>query len=610
MTDEALFLSWHNLSLWAPDSPSQNGESWKPWKTKKPTKLLLDNLSGFAKSGSLLAIMGPSGSGKTTLLATISKRITDQLQGEILLNGKPLDKDLMMRISGFVPQQDLAVDTLTVKEHIQFMANLKMDNRLLKTQREVIVDTLIKDLSLKNCSETLLGEISGGERKRASLAVQMLTDPPLLFCDEPTTGLDSYSAATVVKMLSQLARRGKAVVCTIHQPASDVYILFDRLCLLLPGGHMAYHGDSSAVRAHFQSMGVEFLGSYNPADILLQRLNPRNRDDKIAVMTAFDNSLAKAELTKELAVISNSAGPQSFYFGIEDKFLKYYTIQRPALLLQMRLLLWRTSISMFRNSQRILLRLMMYIFTGLLVSTPYTQLALDQKGIQNFQGFHYAVITETIFCHAYSVMHTFPSEIPVLLREMANGLYKPGPYYFSKVLILVPRAIIETLLFCSVVFYVAQVKGGALGFLMFTAPVIASAVTSTAYGCFISAMFENIATASLLFVPLDFISYTFCGLFLQLSTVPFYLKWVKYISRFYYGIEAISILQWQHVDDIACSNNPDIPCIRTGEGVLEKYGFNSMNLSLDFFAMFIAFCLLHVFGFLNLKRRSKQQSIY
>ncbi|XP_075230774.1 protein scarlet-like [Lycorma delicatula] len=609
-----LVLSWQNLSLCV-TVPVQNGTTsmLMPWKrTKKESLKLLNNVSGFAKSGTLLAIMGPSGSGKTSLLAAISKRTLNGIQGEILLNGRPVDKNLMLRVSGFVPQKDLAVETLTVKEHIEFMAALKMDRRISSDQISRITHALINDLGLNDCKNTLLQDVSGGERRRLSLAVQLLTDPPILFCDEPTTGLDSYSASTVVNVLRQLASRGKVVICSIHQPSSDVFMLFNQLCLLLPGGHLAFHGDFPNCKAHFESLGFQFPTSYNPADFLLHILNPSNTVILHSLVDEFDHSIAKGALVKELDMITSLADENNvdLFFGIEERFLKFYSLKCASLTTQLQLLIWRAAISMYRNSQRVMLRFLLYIFTGLLVSSPYIGLRLDQEGIQNFQGFHYAVITETIFCHAYSVMHTFPSEIPILLREMGNGVYKPGPYYFSKVLIILPRAVLETLIFCSVVFWVAEVKGGAFGFLIFSLPVIACAITSTAYGCFISALFENITTASLLSVPIDFVSYTFSGLFLQLSTVPLYLSWLKYFSRFYYGMEAISILQWQEVEDISCSENKNIPCIRTGQGVLEKYGFSPNNLNLDFFAMFVGFFILHFLGFLTLKRRSRQQSVY
>nr|CAD7570026.1 unnamed protein product [Timema californicum] len=120
---------------------------------------------------------------------------------------------------------------------------------------------------------------------------------------------------------------------------------------------------------------------------------------------------------------------------------------------------------------------------GLLISLPYLNLNSDeQTGIQNMQGLMYLIVTETIFTYTYSVFHTFPQEIPLLLREIGNGLYKPGPYYISKMIILIPRAILGPFIYTGLIFYIAGLQGGVTGFLVFCIPVISSAIAATAYG--------------------------------------------------------------------------------------------------------------------------------
>nr|CAD7595248.1 unnamed protein product [Timema genevievae] len=144
---------------------------------------------------------------------------------------------------------------------------------------------------------------------------------------------------------------------------------------------------------------------------------------------------------------------------------------------------------------------------GLLISLPYLNLNSDeQTGIQNMQGLLYLIVTETIFTYTYSVFHTFPQEIPLLLREIGNGLYRPGPYYISKMIILIPRAILGPFIYTGLIFYIAGLQGGVTGFLLFCIPVISSAIAATAYGSVMSASFESVSTASLLSVPVDFIS--------------------------------------------------------------------------------------------------------
>lgn len=612
--EDSLTLSWHSLSVWV----KKKNEEKSTWlKQKYEHTQILNEVSGIAEPGTLVAIMGPSGAGKTTLLATISQRLKGDVEGNILVNGKSVSKSIMTRISGFVPQKDLNLLSLTVYEHLQLMAQFKMDRRLSSSHRKRRVLSLLTELGLSTCANTRLSALSGGERKKVSLAAEMLTDPPLLFCDEPTTGLDSYSACTVLEKLRQLAVQGKTVVCSIHQPASGIFDLFHSVILLAPGGQLAFQGDPQEAFYFFSSLDLVCPTSYNLAEFLVTQLSVSNVDDKKVstnfICSQFHKSTSGEVLFKKLEKIQFSQNEISNDFGYnvpDSEFQKYELIKPPKMWTQLYWLVWRSFVDIFRNPQDQLIRLAFYMFIALLISTPYVGLTIDQKGIQNMQGFLYLVIVETIFTFAYSVYHTFPSEIPMLLREISNGLYSPGPYYLSKMIVLLPRAVIEPTLFSILVFYVAGLFGGIIDIFQFCVPVIACAVAGTAYGCLISAMFESIATGSLVAVPIEQISLLFCGIYLSLSNAPVYLSWIKYMSMFYFGIEAVSILQWSKVDYIPCSDKPHMPCLSTGDQVLHQYGYRAEDFGKDLLALGIIYLVSHTVGFIALKQRSKQQAAY
>uniref|UniRef100_A0A0A9Y0I9 Protein scarlet n=2 Tax=Lygus hesperus TaxID=30085 RepID=A0A0A9Y0I9_LYGHE len=595
-----LVFTWENVCLYAVSSK----KNLLGKKTISRLKLL-HNVSGLAKAGTLCAIMGPSGSGKTTLLAALSQRSTGILQGDIELNGRPIDKNLMIRMSGFVPQQDLSFKTLTVNEHLHFMASLRMDQRVSQLQIKRIIESLCNELNLLNCRRTRLGQLSGGEMKRVSLAVQMLPDPPVLLCDEPTTGLDSFSASQVVTLLRSFAAKGKVVIASIHQPASGIFEMFDKVCLLVPGGKQAYFGDVDEAKAHFAQLGYICPQEFNSAEYFLTQMS--NHPDRLC--QKFEDSKHYRTLLKEIAALKSTSRQCTLIYGMDESFLKFYSIQTASTITQMKWLIWRSALDLYRNMQKFMFKMSIYVLTALLISLPYTRTRLDQEGIQNIQGRNYSVVTETIFTQAYAVMNTFPAEIPVLLREIGNGLYKPAPYYLSKLFILLPKAILETILFSSIIYWVAGGSGDA-GFFSFVFPIVVCAVASSAYGCCISAMFENTRTASLLAVPFDFVSYTFSGLFLQLSSVPLYLSWIKYLSRFYYGLEAMTILQWRDISSIPCPENKELPCIEDGYKVMYNYGYHPNNLLLDLSGLMIMFFVLNIVGYIFFARRSRKSSTY
>ncbi|XP_014245629.1 protein scarlet-like [Cimex lectularius] len=598
--DDSLALCWQNINVYV------NIKKKSLFRRTRLQRLkVLHNVSGVVRSGNLCAIIGPSGAGKTTLLAAIGQRNTGILHGEIHINGYTVDKKLMQKICGFVPQHNLTIDSLTVREHMNFMATLKMDRRVTKNQQSKIINSITQNLGLSKCSSTTLSKLSGGETKRVSLAVELLTDPPVLICDEPTSGLDSYTALTVIALLRQLASDNKIIICSVHQPASGIFEMFDTVSLLVSGGKLAYFGDVSAAKKFFSELGLVCPLSYNTAEFVVNQLSaiPDKLTEKF---TKSPNSLA---LQKEIESVKMTMDKCQLAYGMDEKFLKFYSVQPPSQKTQLKWLIWRSALDLIRSSQMIFFKACIYIITALIIAIPYIGTKVNQEGIQSIQGLNYTIITETMYTQAYAVLYTFPQEIPVLLREISNGVYRPAPYYFSKVLTLLPKVAIEAILFSAVIYLVTGVEMNH-GFFWFCLPVVISAIVSSAYGCCLSAAFENLPSASMLAIPLDLVSYTFSGIFLQLSTVPVYFAWVKYVSRFYYGLEAISILQWKDLKEIPCSENKDIPCINSGDNVLYSYGYHPNNLLFDLGCLLLIFLLMHTLGFIFLMRRCKKQALY
>ncbi|XP_011311325.1 protein scarlet [Fopius arisanus] len=579
---------------------------------------LLHGVSGVVKSGTLMAILGPSGAGKTSLLATISRRLKGEATGDVLLNGKPVDAHLMSRISGFVPQEDLSVETLTVQEHMEFMARMRMDRRFRTAARDQRIENLLCDLGLTESRLSKLVNLSGGERKRVSLAVQLLTEPSILFCDEPTTGLDSYSALVVVRTLRDVAARGRVVVCSLHQPASGLLELFHEV-ILLASGKVAFQGNTADATSFFASLGLHCPPTFNNAEFFVSQLSltlgSENECTKKVnwICEEFAGSSYGGKIKKTIerscnGTIEERAPHPIFAEGIlpASDFKKIHPLT------QLEWLTWRSYLDYRRNWSVILLRFFLYMSIGVLLATPYIHVTenIDQNGIQNMQGLMYLVVTETVFTFNYAVFYTFPKELPLLLRDMASGLYYPAPYYLSKIAVLIPGSIVQPFLYAALIYSIAGLKGGLTGFISFALPVILCATSASAVGCLMSASFKSIDTASLLSVPIDFLTLIFSGIYLHLENLPPRISWLKYISQFYYSAEAVSLTQWKEYDHINCPPDPEEPCISSGTGVLEKYGYVPGNYSMDLVGLVAIFALGHLAGFLAIRYRSTKEPVY
>lgn len=197
-------------------------------KRVKAKRQILKDCTGMFSPNTFTAIVGPSGCGKTTLLNLLSGRLLSQnliLDGQIMVNNKACnDINMYGEKIGYVMQQDILLATFTPRECFTFIANMRLTN-ITRAEKKAKVDEMIEVLGLKKCADTYIGNelirgVSGGEKKRTSIGVELLINPSILFLDEPTTGLDSTTALHVIQFLNKLAKHGRTIISTIHQPSS------------------------------------------------------------------------------------------------------------------------------------------------------------------------------------------------------------------------------------------------------------------------------------------------------------------------------------------------------------------------------------------------------
>ncbi|KAK8110269.1 ATPase [Apiospora kogelbergensis] len=252
-------------------------------KVKNADRQLLDHVNGWVKPGTLTALMGVSGAGKTTLLDVLAKRTTmGVISGDMLVNGKPLDASFQ-RKTGYVQQQDLHLETATVRESLRFSATLRQPQSVSQEEKFAYVESVIDMLNMRDFANAVVGVPGDGlnveQRKLLTIGVELAAKPKLLlFLDEPTSGLDSQSAWAICAFLRKLADAGQAVLCTIHQPSAVLFQEFDRLLFLAKGGKTVYFGDiganSRTLLDYFEGNGARTCAdTENPAEYMLDVVN-------------------------------------------------------------------------------------------------------------------------------------------------------------------------------------------------------------------------------------------------------------------------------------------------------------------------------------------------
>ncbi|CAL4067072.1 unnamed protein product, partial [Meganyctiphanes norvegica] len=616
-TEEGITLTWRDLSVYVPQK-----KSWfKNDRRERPFKRVLNNISGAVRPGSLVALMGSSGAGKSTLMNALAFRTPSEVvvDGDILVNGYHANRRMAL-LSGYVHQDDLFVGSLTVKEHLTFMARLRMDRRCSRNERNSRVQALLKDLGLTKVQNTRIGvpgqdkSLSGGERKRLAFATEILTDPWLLFCDEPTTGLDSYNARKLVRMMKEMAARGKTILCTIHQPSSEVFAMFDKL-LLLSEGRVAYMGSSSGALEFLDGLGHKCPSTFNPADYYIHTLavlpghELRSRDrikricDNFAVSPYSKDIDITIQYQDNLGLAQQDSGPKSPQVRGYDNNIPH----QPNWMIQLSWLTWRSLVESYRNPAIHSIRIMQKILIAFLVGLCYTNVQVNQAGIQDIEGVLFIFITENTFPSMYGVLNIFPQELPLFLREYKNGIYRADTYYLSKMISLVPGFIVDPFIFCVICYWMVGLQRHAYHFFMTLIIIIFTANTASACGSMFSAMFDSIPYVMLFLIPFDAVLLISGGLFINLKSMPWFVGWTKYLSWFMYSNEALTVTQWSGVTNITCEMPEGIPCIETGEQVIEAFSFDPSHLAFDFTGMIMLYFSFHLVGFTGLYLRAKKK---
>ncbi|GMF42657.1 unnamed protein product [Phytophthora lilii] len=446
-------LQWRELSLTlAVKNPSTK---------RMEDKRILHNVSGCARPGELLVIMGPSGAGKSTLLDCISGRNT-AAEGAITANGVQWSNKLK-RFASYVKQDDMFYATITVREHLIYQARLRMGPHTTTEQHEQRVDRVLEELGLTKCRDTLIGGvrvrgISGGERKRLSFATEILTNPSLLFVDEPTSGLDSYMAEAVMIQLQQLAREGRTVITTVHQPSSELFTLFDNLYLLCDGVTV-YNGRASEAVVYFAELGYQCPAFVNPTDYFMRQLVVLDREKDEAGVRRLE--LLKTEWVRKYADIvdARDSGDVSLIEdagsgadGYQDKHLGPWT--------QMQVLSSRNVLRLVRDRISFRANFFLQLFISAIVGLIYLQLEINQTGIQNFAGAFFVVIVNQTFTTSSPLFIAIPTELPMVLHEYKSGLYRLSVWYLAKIISELPLQVLMPFAFFIPTYFLIGIGHG------------------------------------------------------------------------------------------------------------------------------------------------------
>ncbi|KAJ8755161.1 hypothetical protein K2173_018959 [Erythroxylum novogranatense] len=499
---------------------------------------LLRGVTGAFRPGVLTALMGVSGAGKTTLMDVLAGRKTGgYIEGDIMISGYPKKQSTFARVSGYCEQNDIHSPNVTVYEALLYSAWLRLSPEVNSETRKMFVEEVMELVELNPLRQALVGlpgvsGLSTEQRKRLTIAVELVANPSIIFMDEPTSGLDARAAAIVMRTVRNTVDTGRTVVCTIHQPSIDIFEAFDELFLMKRGGREIYVGPLGRHSCHLIKYfeGIEGVSKikdgYNPATWMLEVTSA-------AQETAFGVDFAAAYKSSELyrrnkALVEELSKPAP---GSKDLYFpKQYS---QSFLIQCMACLWKQHWSYWRNPTYTAVRLLFTTVIALMFGTMFWDLGskvTQRQDIFNAMGSMYAA---TIFLgvqNSLSVQPVVAIERSVFYREKAAGMYSPLAYAFAQVLIELPYVLCQTVVYGLIVYAMIEFHWTAAKFFWYLFFMFFTLLYFTFYGMMAVAATPNHHIASVVSSAFYSVWNLFSGFLIPRPRIPVWWRWFTWID--------------------------------------------------------------------------------
>ena len=593
--------------------------------TPKKRRQLLCNVSGEARPGELTVILGPSGCGKTTLMNILSGRIKmhrkDGDGGVIFVNGEKRNKRFK-RHTAFVLQEDLFFASLTVEQTLTLTGQLRIESSSEegKLQR---IRNMISLLKLEKCAKSRVGNhirrgLSGGEKKRLNVANELLVDPALIFLDEPTSGLDAVLADELLNILSLLAKSGRTVITTLHQPSSQIYSMVDKLFLMAEGGRVAYFGPANQAVAYFSKLNFRCPRYYNPADFLLELVQhntdlPDHYTPTTLIVSDGSGGFRLAPPTTNASIVLDD--------DVSDKSSDRLMTSTPPMMGKLEpiptqgqkwpigwseqaLLLGIRSI---RNHFEVAIwNVFIFIFVAAIGAIVWWDRGHSYAAVLDKEGLMFFVLLQWFIFPMFGEVNSLVPEIPIITKERREGMYRLSAYAFGKTCGELILDIISPVTFSIIIYWTTGLNTDAYRFFTFTFIIFLAYLIGQAMGFGLAAWIGSVELASPLLLVIMFVAMLVSGFYASIDAIPSFFRWLQYINPLRYLFDSLII------NEFACtcvySSKVD-NTTQTGYDIIDAY--EPIIWTGDWASVWynclviagIAF-VFRVFGFWMLRRRT------
>ncbi|KAI4310915.1 hypothetical protein MLD38_035860 [Melastoma candidum] len=517
---------------------------------------LLSNVTGAFRPGVLTALMGVSGAGKTTLMDVLSgRKTTGHVEGEIKIGGYDKVQETFARISGYCEQFDTHSPQITVEESLIFSAWLRLDPQIEPKTKVAFVNQVLETIELDKIKDSLVGipgvsGLSTEQRKRLTIAVELVANPSIIFMDEPTTGLDARAAAIVMRTVKNIVDTGRTIVCTIHQPSIDIFESFDELVLLKNGGKLIYSGPlgqhSCKVIEHFQKIpGVPNIKSnYNPATWMLEVTSPsaeaENGVDFAKIYQDSDLYKTNQELVKRLSVPPPNSSDLHFHTRYPQSGWG-----------QFKSCLWKQYLSYWRSPTYNLMRTLHTVAASLVFGVLFWNQGkkLDsQQSIFSVFGVLYISVIFLGVNNCSSVLSYISYERTVMYRERFAGMYSTLAFSLAQVTVEIPYIFLQASLFLIITYPMIGFYASAYKIFWYFYAMFCIFLSFNYLGMLLVSVTPNMMVAAILSSAFYTMLNLFAGFLMPRPQFPKWWIWVYYLCPTSWALNGLLTSQYGDIE--------------------------------------------------------------
>ncbi|KAK9811462.1 hypothetical protein WJX72_004287 [[Myrmecia] bisecta] len=558
-------------------------------------KAILTNVSGRIRVGELVGVLGPSGCGKTTLLSILAGSVSNigsrsRITGSISMDGAAHDTCQVAH----VPQDDFLLPTLTVSECLRYSALLRLPGSVTAHDVQRRVHEVLEELGLTYVARSQVGGsggirgVSGGERRRVTIGMELIINPPVMILDEPSSGLDSFTALNLMYTLKQVAAAGRIVLLSFHQPSPAMFSLLDQ-ALLMADGRLVFTGSPVGAEPFFAQAGLPVPGHTPVAEHMLNCVSdPAMLSQLLAYVDSEDTQPSLDSAASKAVDVEIASQPEvstSHHCHQEQQAPPPSTGRskrhQASFQREMAVLFWRSCTEIIRNPTLLALHCGMSVAMGLLAGGIFNQLGFDIAGTQNRGGVLFFSLCFSAFT-SLTTVDLLTAERQLAVREATSGYYRPLSYYLAKATLdaLLLR-VLPAVLYAAIMYPMAGLQHSSSRVALFFCVLALFSATVGSISMAVTVGCGTAGQAALVMNLVLLLSLLFGGFLINIASISPVIRWAHYLSAFFYAFEAIFVNEMSGLFlTFAVAGYAAVPNVR-GEVFLAALGINPAMMTRD-----------------------------